>query len=401
MRSVPVISVVLAACLSACASVPVRNAVPETLVSTAAVDGFDDIRIWGDASKAEIQAFLAGDHDKIKQRYAASAASGTSPEANILALSGGADDGAFGAGLLVGWGEAGTRPDFNLVTGISAGALIAPLIFAGRDYDDEMAGMFTKISSDNVYEANVLAGLFGGSAVADSGPLANLISTYVDDELLRRVGEERQKGRLLIVGTTNLDAQRPVFWDMGRIALRGGARAKETFAKVLLASASIPGVFPPVHFPVRANGKEFEEIHVDGGATRQVFLAPSDFSFKSVDRLLNKKVRRKLYIVRNTKIGPEWKAAKETTLAIAQRSLETLTKDQSLGDLTRMYTKAVADGIDYNLVAVPDDFKASRPAPFNQGYMRALYARGYEMGRGGIAWLKVPPGATEIGIRSR
>ncbi len=206
------------------------------------------------------------------------------------------------------------------------------------------------------------------------------------------MAEERGKGRLLIIGTTNIDAQRPVYWDMGRIAMTGGPGAITAFRKVLLASASIPGVFPPVRFDVSAGGRTYTELHVDGGATRQLFLAPSEFSFKTVDAAIGRKIDRRLYIIRNGKIGPEWKATKETTLALAQRSLETLTKNQGLGDLIRMYTKAKEDRIAYHLIAIPDEFTAPRPGPFDPAYMRPLYEAGYAIGKGRIPWLEAPPG---------
>ncbi len=392
----------VAVLLASCASLPVRDVVPEQLVAEAQLPGLQSVRMWGDAKAAEVGAFIKDELPAITAKYREKIKRGEPLQSNLLAISGGADDGAFGAGLLVGWGETGTRPQFDLVTGISAGALIAPLIFLGSDYDAKLAGVFTTHTADDIFEANVLEGLFGGVAVADSGPLAKLIDSYVDEELLRRVAEERAKGRLLIIGTTNIDAQRPVYWDMGRIASSGGPQALQTFRKVLLASASIPGVFPPVRFDVTADGRNYTELHVDGGATRQLFLSPSEFSFKTVDAALGRKIDRRLYIIRNGKIGPEWKATKETTLALAQRSLETLTKNQGLGDLIRMYTKAKEDKIAYHLIAIPDDFSASRPGPFDPAYMTPLYETGYEIGKGLIPWLDAPPGleSTTPGLES-
>lgn len=381
----------LGAVLASCASVPVRDAVPAALVAEATVPRVGNVRMWGDASAEEVWKFLQVEEKALAAKWRARAAKGALTS-SILTISGGADDGAFGSGLLVGWGETGKRPEFDLVTGISAGGLIAPLAFIGKDYDDELASVFTTHGSDEIFESTVLAGIFGGSALANSGPLEKLIDDYVDHELLRRVAEERAKGRILIVGTTNIDAQRPVFWDMGRIAQSNDPAALELFRKVLLASASIPGVFPPVHIKVEAGGKTYEELHVDGGATRQLFLSPGDFSFKSVDKLLGLKINRHLYVIRNGKIGPEWKATQESTVAIAQRSLETLTKSQGIGDLIRMYAKAEKDKIDFKLIAIPNDFDAPRKQPFDLGYTKPLFELGYRMGRDGIPWESKPPG---------
>ena len=243
---------------------------------------------------------------------------------NLLALSGGADDGAFGAGLLVGWSEQGSRPEFDLVTGISAGALIAPFAFLGRTHDRELAGLFTSYSADQIYQANILSGLFGGNALADSAPLARLIEHYVDAAFLRSVAEERAKGRFLLVGTTNLDAQRPVYWDMGRIAQKGDAKR----------AGAVPQGAARLGLDSRASslrcwsrwrraGSVYQEMHVDGGTTREVFFTIADFRFNEIDKAIGRKVQRRLWIVRNGKIEPEYKVMPETTLAIAQRSLET------------------------------------------------------------------------------
>ncbi len=368
---------------------------PAQLSGDASVPGLVDVRVWGDShfSEALLKAELPRLKAKYQAREGAQPKSVAEPVSNLLALSGGADDGAFGAGLLVGWSEKGSRPEFDLVTGISAGALIAPFAFLGRNHDRELAGLFTSYSADQIYQANILSGLFGGNALADSAPLARLIEHYVDAPFLRRVGEERAKGRFLLVGTTNLDAQRPVYWDMGKIAQKGDAKALNLFRKVLLASASIPGIFPPVLVEVEAGGQVYQEMHVDGGTTREVFFTIADFRFNEIDKAIGIKVKRRLWIVRNGKIEPEYKAMPETTLAIAQRSLETLTKSRGIADLARMYTRARADHIDYNLASIPADFEAPHPKPFDRAYMQELYDRGLAMGRAGYPWAKAPPEA--------
>ena len=376
--------------LAGCAAVAARVAVPEQLAPIAVVPGMETVRVWGDASFP--RALLQAEFPNLKAKYDARAKSGDhKPVSNLLAISGGADDGAFGAGLLVGWTERGDRPEFDLVTGISAGALIAPFAYLGRDYDRQLAGLFTSYSADQIYQANVLTGLFGGSALADSGPLAQLIEHYVDAPFLKRVAEERAKGRFLLIGTTNLDAQRPVYWDMGRIAQSADPRAPELFRRVLLASASFPGIFPPVHIQVQAGGHRYEEMHVDGGTTREVFFTVADFSFREFDRAIGRKVQRKLWIIRNGKIEPEYKATQDTTFVIAQRSLETLAKSRGVGDLVRMYTRARADNIEYNLASIPMDFDAPHPKPFARAYMQSLYDVGLALGRGGYPWAKAPP----------
>lgn len=379
----------LALAVAGCGTGPPRIAVPAALAAEASVPDMDHVRTWGDAPFS--RALLTGEIPKLKALYQAQAKAGRPVTSDLLALSGGADDGAFGAGLIVGWGQRGDRPEFGLVTGISAGALIAPFAFLGREYDRELAMVFTTYGSDQIYQAAILPGLLGGSALADSTPLKHLIERYVDARMLKRIAQERAKGRFLLVGTTNIDAQRPVYWDMGRIAQHGGPRSGELFRKILLASTALPGLFPPVHFDVVAGGKRYEEMHVDGGATHGVFLSPVEFSFREIDRAVGMKVDRRLWVIRNGKLAPEYKVTSETTLAIAQRSLETLSRSQGIGDLARIYIKAKTDGMQFRMAFIPESFNAPRPAPFDNSYMKALFALGQKLGREGYPWSTVPP----------
>lgn len=377
------VAVILAAlALGACASASTVDIVPAKLADKARVPDMGTVRIWGDGDKATIDAMLKAEAPALKAKYAKRS------EANLLALSGGGDDGAFGAGLIVGWGAKGDRPAFDLVTGISAGALIAPFAFLGREYDRGLSEIFVKHGSEEIYQANIVASLFGSPSVADNAPLARLIERYVETRMMHRIADERAKGRLLLIGTTNLNAQRPVYWDIGKIAQHRSPEALALIRKVILASAALPGIFPPVEIEVAAGGKRYEELHVDGGPTHEVFLSPADFSFKEIDALVGRSIKRKLWVVRNTKMLPEYAEVKLTAVSIAARSLETLTKNQGIGDVMRIYDRAQADGIDFNLAYVPADFTVERPKPFDRSYMTALYTRGYQMGRRGYPWTK-------------
>jgi predicted acylesterase/phospholipase RssA len=378
--------------LAGCASSSARDVVPERFADQAQIPHMAAIRTWGDAGAADVGDFLKTETRVFKAKYVERVKNGRPLVSNVLAISGGADDGAFGAGLLAGWTAHGDRPEFDLVSGVSAGALIAPFAFLGPAYDRQLAGVFRHGGSD-IYQANILSGIFGGPAVADSAPLASLIAKYVDRQMLHRIAKARSQGRLLAIGTTNLDAQRPVYWDMGKIAQKGDAQALDLFRKILLASASVPGLFPPVLISVTADGRTYEEMHVDGGPTRQVFFAPTDFDFRSIDQAIGAKLTRRLWIIRNSKITPEYAAVGGSVVAIGARSLETLTKNQGVGDLITMYGKARTEGIDYNLASIPPDFSAPRPAPFDVGYMAALYDRGLALGKAGYRWAKAPPGA--------
>lgn len=374
-----------------CATLIPRDAVPERLADEAELAGMPNIRVWGDASAESLAALSWTKKTKIGAFVEARRVSGQqSREVNILAISGGGDNGAFGAGLLIGWGDAGTRPDFDLVTGVSAGALTAPFVYLGRSRDAELKEVFTKYERSDIYDPGIVTPLLG-SGLVDSSPLENLIAKYVDDRFLRDIADERRKGRVLLIGTTNLDAQRPVLWDMGRIAMSGHPQALNLFRKILLASASIPGAFSPVRITVRVEGRTYEELHVDGGITQQVFvLRPSPVVRDG--NLSTKRTATHLFIIRNGKISPEWEAVDAGIFAISLRSISTLIKNQGIGDLYRIYAKARIDGTDFNLAAIPSRFGATREKSFEQKYMRALYDEGYRSGFQGYHWMKAPPG---------
>jgi hypothetical protein len=311
------------------------------------------------------------------------------PVVNYLAISSGGDDGAFAAGLLVGWTKSGRRPRFEVVTGVSAGALIAPFAFLGPSFDQELTAIWTRYDSDDLLVKQPLAALLGASALADTQPLADLIAHYVDRRLLNAIAAEYRKGRLLLIGTTNLDAQRPVIWNMGEIALSPNPRALTLFRQVMLASVSIPVAFPPVRIEVEAGGILHDELHVDGGTTRKVFIAPLQLSLRALDPLYSAPPLHRFYIIANTKLVPEWKPAEASLLAIAQSSLVVINKSHEVGDLFRLYLLAKRDGADFNLASIPEQFSIQPKQPFDRQYMQALFEAGVR--RGGTRWLKEPP----------
>src|ERR1017187_7739452 len=377
--------------ISGCATIAPRNVLPQADAGQIELRGFHNIRFSGDASARDIHAIMMADTPKA-EAMASLGVERHQPVSNLLAISGGAEDGAFGAGLLVGWSDAGTRPVFDLVTGVSSGALIAPFAFLGREHDGQLRDIFTKYERKDIFTYNV-HGLIDGSALADNTPLAHLIEKYVDAAFLQEVARERTKGRILLIGTTNLDTQRPVLWDMGRIAMSNNPDAISLFRKILLASATLPGVFPPVRIQVRVGGKDYDELHVDGGITRQVFIAPSIFSFVSGNQKPGRAVtKRRLYVIRNGKIDPEWQPVSENVLSITTRSISTLIKNQGIGDLYRIYSITKRDGIDFNLASIPPDFSDTSGEPFDQRYMIALFDRGYDLASHHYSWVKAPPG---------
>lgn len=379
------------ALLPGCAGKLTHELITATGVERAHVPDMGRVRIWGDAGRAEVARYLAGEASILRRRAATRATS------NILSISGGADDGAFSAGLIFGWGQRGDRPLFDAVTGISAGALVAPFAFLGRGSDAALATVFTTHGPDDIYRATPIAGLLGGPALADTAPLAALIERYVDRAMLRAIAVERARGRYLFIGTTHLAAERPVFWDIGRIAAYDTPQSAALVRNVLRASASVPGLFEPVQITVQVDGKPFTELHVDGGPTREVFLSPSGLTFDEIDRLTGMRPTRRLWVIRNGKLAPEFQSVPLKATDIAVRALATLTKNQGIGDLNRIYQRARRDSIDFNLASIPQAFSAPRPRPFDRDYMRALYAQGIAFGQAGAPWSKVPPDASPRG----
>jgi hypothetical protein len=316
---------------------------------------------------------------------------GRLPPANFLGLSGGSDDGAFGAGLLVGWSDAGTRPEFKLVSGVSTGALIAPFAFLGSAYDPQLRMVYTDVTPAEIYEQrSILTALFSES-FADTAPLYGLISRYVDDAMVNAIAREYTKGRLLFIGSTNLDSERPVIWNVGAIAASGKPGAMELMHKLLLASAAVPGLFPPVMIDVELGGQHFQEMHVDGGAVAQMFLYPPSIGLRVDLKQRTLARERHAYLIRNSRLDGEWASTERRLFSIVGRAISTMIHYSGYEDALRIYATSRRDGVDYNLAFIGADFTVEHKVPFDQAYMRALFDYGYRQGRGGYRWHKAPP----------
>jgi hypothetical protein len=182
-----------------------------------------------------------------------------------------------------------------------------------------------------------------------------------------------------------------VVWNIGAIAASDVPTRAELIQDILVASAAIPGVFPPVRISVVADGVAYDELHVDGGTSNQAFMMPSNLSVAELDRRLRQSFGRTLYVIRNGKVTPEYAAVRPRLPAVVGRSVASLIKAQGVGDLYRMYTDARANGIDFNAIWIPESFTMEEPAPFDPDYMLALFNLGRDMGINGIPWSKVPP----------
>jgi hypothetical protein len=226
-----------------------------------------------------------------------------------------------------------------------------------------------------------------------------MIAHYVDQELVQRIADEYGKGRLLFVLTTNLDQGRPVIWNIGAIASSNSPQARDLIVDVLLASASIPAVFPPVMLDVTVGGEKRQEMHVDGGTVAQAFLYPPSFSLRraavrlGVDARKLKAARKRIaYIIRNGRLSRAEESVKLQTIAIAKEALSTMITSSGVNDTYRMYLITRRDGVDFNLASIGDDFAVPYKGPFDKNYMQSLFSYGYEKGRAGYRWQKAPPG---------
>jgi len=278
-----------------------------------------------------------------------------------------------------------------MVTGVSTGSLIAPFAFLGPSYDQYLTEIYTKYSTEDLVKKRGLIATISQASVVDVTPMKQLIASYVDANLAAAIAAEHRKGRRLFIGTTNLDASRPVMWNIGAIANSADPRSLDLIHEILLASASIPGVFPPVLIKVNADGKTYDELHVDGGTTNQVFVYPAGVKWNEVLKKLHVPGKPDLYVVRNAPLDPTYDPVEPKLLPIAGRSIISLIRTQGIGDMYRIYLNAQRDGLRYRLAYIPDEFHAESEEAFDLDYMRKLFEVGYEQGKSGTAWKNAPP----------
>lgn len=369
--------------VTACSAPPRSAAVPRNVLALDAVEGYHDIRFYADASPP----FLAEHLNKL--RLAVKINPALAEQQDVLALSGGAEDGAYGAGFLKGWTERQNRPEFTWVTGISIGALIAPFAFLGSDYDGVIERVFTQVSADDIVVFQPMSLLFGGSALGDTTPLRSLLERELTEEVVSAIARESRRGRYLMIGTTNLDAQRHVIWNIGRIAESGRKGSRDLIRSIMLASAAVPGLFPPTQIDVVIDGKRLQELHVDGGITHQVFAYPPSINTVEIEAMLGVSPKKTMWVIRNAKINADYDITELGVADIVARSINTLTKYQGRGDIAALQQLASRDGFEFRLTFVPANFEEEYTSLFDPKYMRALFKVGYKTALGGDPWQDV------------
>ena len=252
-----------------------------------------------------------------------------------------------------------------------------------------MTAVYTGIKPADVFEKRNFTAAIWNDAMTDTAPLWRLISRYVNQDMMAAIAGEYAKGRLLLIGTTDLDARRPVIWNIGAIAASGQPQALDLFRKILLASAAIPAFFPPVLIDVEVNGRHYQEMHVDGGAIAQMFLYPP--ALAQAELLRTKRPRPiHAWLIRNSRLDPDWASVERSTMGIAQDSITTMIQTGGMNDVNRIYFTAVRDRVDYNLAYIGPDLLSRRRKISIRLHARPVRLRACQ-GAGRLPWAKRPP----------
>ncbi|UTA53232.1 patatin-like phospholipase family protein [Lysobacter soli] len=387
-----VLLAVCAAWLVGCVTIP-RNPVPADQTPVALIPGMPDARAFAGRPDALMQRDFEQSMEQESREDFPPDADGAVRYPH-LALSGGGANGAFGAGFLNGWTRTGKRPVFKIVTGVSTGALMAPFAFLGSKYDQALHRFYTTTTAPDVFTAgSPLMALLRRDSLASTAPLEALIARHIDHALLRDVAWAHRRGRRLYVGTVDLDSRRFVVWNMGLIATYGTPAADDLFRRVMLASAAIPLVFPPVMFEVEANGKRYDEMHVDGFIGANVFMNSGIFNPTEIYRRAGRfRPYEDTFLIHNGQLHPRPKPTERSMRGIAMRVIETAGRAGMVGDLFREFAIAQRNGSNFHWVTIPEDIEVPDPILFDPAGMTALYDTGYDAALAGPQWLTSPPG---------
>lgn len=344
----------------------------------ASIEGYTNIRSYLDTGPAETDGADAWVVPSGKQ------------DVNFLAISGGGAGGAFTVGILKAWSETGARPKFDVVTGVSTGALIAPYAFLGERYDNRLVTLYTGGTASSLVQARWMGSGLVRSSLLDGAPLREMVNRYITAGVMREIAQEHRKGRRLLILTTNLDSQRAVVWNMGVIANSGQPDALDLFQKVLVASASIPGMFPAVMIDVATDNKRFQEMHSDGGAVSQVLTLPDSMLASQLSEPTRRSRGFHMYVIVNNALIPEFSETKNKTLVVVGRAYSTLIKSQTKNALFALHNFSQQNGIELYIAAIDEQVPYSMSDPFNTAYMRTVFQLGYSKMQQGALWKRQP-----------
>lgn len=358
--------------LCGCVTLP-RTAFTLTEQSAASPPGFSHIR-------------YAQDDPALVTMLTTAVRPGAHGEVNVLALSGGGANGAYGAGLLYGWTKTGARPEFQIVTGVSTGALTAPFAFLGSGTDENLREAYTGEKAQHLLELRGAYGLFT-PGLYSKVPLENLVRGYVTDGVIRAIAAQHAKGRRLLVATTNLDTEQLIVWDMGEIAARGGAAARDLFVKVLVASASVPGVFSPTMIEVQGQGRTFSEMHVDGQTEGAFFAIPQNLLL--MKKLPAEPFQVRLFVVVNGQLDSIFALTPHATIPILARAMDAANKAAVRSVVTTTLEFCDRRGCMLKLAALPPT-ERDDPLDFGAPHLRSLFEAGEKAVADGKAWRESP-----------
>ena len=351
-------------------------------------------RWWGDTKPLKLDEYLKKQAKALKQRFPSAVTAkdkSSAPDFDSLTISGGGADGAFGAGILIGWTKSGKRPEFELVIGTSTGAVIAPFAFLGPKYDATLYKIYSQLTKDKVYSSQVISGLLGGSSFADTKSLKQQIDKFITLELIKAIAQEHRKARDLMVVTTHFDAMRPMIWDIGAIASEENEEAVLKIRKIILASASIPVYFPPVTFERQMNGQSYTELHVDGSLTRNAFAYPAQINISYIEKVQGLIFNRNIYVIQNSNSKIQFEESKTDLSSIALRSILGLLQDKINSDIERIYYLSQRDKLNFNMIEIPSSFVADKAIEFDTEYINKLLDLGTKLGESGNFWYSKPP----------
>ncbi|WP_037381507.1 patatin-like phospholipase family protein [Sinorhizobium americanum] len=381
------LAILLLAFLAGCMA-PDRIPYGPKAASAASVEGFGDIRIYADSSGSLPQgrAWLP----ILKHK-----------EINYLVLSGGGAGGAFSVGALKAWSDKGQRPEFDMVSGVSTGALIAPYAFLGPAYDKALVDLYTSGVAQELVDVRFLPRGLLGASLLNQEPLRKMVERYLTHDTLARIAAEHRKGRRLLVLTSNLDSQRAVIWNMGAIADSNRPDALQLFQDIIIASASIPGLYPAVLIKAQAGGRMFEEMHSDGGAASQILTIPEGWIANAEEDEWPKGPKFNMYILVNNALMPEFAMTTNNTLIVMARANSFLIKAQTRSALLATYAYAQKTGIRFRMASINAQVSYDMTDPFNTNYMRAVYNLGYARMASDSLWKDRPaftdtPAATQM-----
>lgn len=366
--------------LGGCQTAP-RRAAPPELISHATPDGFPPtVRLV----TTDLQGFTTRATDFFKGIRTAA----TDGTIDILALSGGGSGGAFGAGALAGLSRAHARPQFEMVTGVSAGALLAPFAFLGPDWDARMQAAFTGKRSARLMRSptrTILARLLSPRGLPRHNPLFQLVDHYVTPAMIDAVAREAATGRRLIVATTDLDKHETVLWNMGEVAERGGPAARRLFRDVLIASASVPGIFPPVLIHVSDGHFHYDEMHVDGSVTTSVFSMPLIAGIQAHD--VPELHGAHLYMIVNGQLARTPRTTPFNTIEVLSNSFAAEMTYKTRSAILESVAAARRMHMQFRITEIPVDYPQDSFVDFDSKHMQALFDYAEDCAARGQLWL--------------